>query len=149
MPERTARELIDLRNTAINTRDWAALDALTHPDFIEEYPQSGERIRGGANLRAILENYPGGITESASRAPEVYGAEDRWVVAPNFSVIKVSGTGDVYTTVISARYPDGSHWFIVSLFRMSDGKMRSATTYFAPDFPAPDWRARFVERMED
>lgn len=148
MPERTARELVELRNTAINRGDWAALEALTHPDYVEEYPQSGERIRGGANVRAILENYPGGLTESESRAPEVYGPEERWVVAPNFSVIKVTGTGDVYTSVVGAKYPDGSQWFIVSLFRMSDGMMRSATTYFAPEFPAPDWRAPFVERMQ-
>ncbi len=148
MPERTPQELVELRNAAMNTQDWDALEALTHPEYVEEYPQSGERIRGRANVRAILENYPGGLVKGRVHSSAVYGAEDRWLVAPNFSVVRVTGTGDVYTAVISANYPDDSHWFIVSLFRMTDGMTRSATTYFAPDFPAPDWRAGFVERVD-
>ncbi len=145
MPERTPQELFELRNAAMNARDWDALDAVTHPEYVEEYPQSGERIRGRANLRAILENYPGGLVKGRFHSTAVYGAEERWVVAPNFSVVRVTGTGDVYTAVIRAKYPDDSHWFIVSLFRVTDGMIRSATTYFAPDFPPPDWRSQFVE----
>lgn len=149
MAERTPHELVMLRNAAINAADWDALEGLTHPDYVEDYPQSGERIRGRTNLRATLEHYPGGISGSDDGPPEVYGAVDRWVVAPNFSVVKVTGTGDVHTAVIRATYPDGSKWFMVSLFRMADGLLRSATTYFAPDFPAPDWRVAWVERIPD
>lgn len=136
-----------LRNDAINRADWDALEALTHPEYVEDYPQSGERIRGRANLRATLENYPGGISGRDDDPPEVYGTAERWVVAPNFAVVKVTGTGDVHTAVVRATYPDGSRWFMISLFRMADGMFRSATTYFAPDFPAPEWRATFVERV--
>lgn len=149
MTERTPQELVELRNAAMNRADWDALEALTHPNYVEDYPQSGERIRGRANLRAILENYPGGLTTGRVEAGAVYGSAERWMMAPNFSVIRVTGTSEVYTGVISANYPDGSHWFIISLFRMSDGMVRSATTYFAPDFPAPDWRAPYVERVRD
>jgi hypothetical protein len=31
---------------------------LLHDDYIEEYPQSGERIRGKDNARAIYDNHP-------------------------------------------------------------------------------------------
>jgi hypothetical protein len=31
---------------------------LMHDDYLEEYPQSGERIRGKHNARGVHENYP-------------------------------------------------------------------------------------------
>ena len=40
--------------------DWDALSRLRHADFVEDWPQSGERIRGHASYRAIHESYPGG-----------------------------------------------------------------------------------------
>jgi len=36
-----------------------AIDDLMHDDYVEEYPQSGERTRGKDNARAVYENYPG------------------------------------------------------------------------------------------
>jgi hypothetical protein len=30
-----------------------------HDDYVEECPQSGERIRGKQNVRTVYENYPG------------------------------------------------------------------------------------------
>ena len=137
---------MEQRNAAINRGDWDTLEKLTHPDYTEDYPQSGERIVGRRNLRAIFENYPGGLTSDRGGA-QLYGAEPRWMVAPNFAVVRVTGAADVYTAILSVDYPDGSHWFVISLFRMADGLLRSATTYFAPDFPAPEWRAPYVERV--
>ena len=49
--------------------DFAALSMLRHPDFVEEWPQSGERIRGHANYQAIHEHYPGGLA-GAQAAPD-------------------------------------------------------------------------------
>jgi hypothetical protein len=45
----------------MNAGDLDGVEALMHPDFYEDYPQSGERIRGAANARAEVENYPGGL----------------------------------------------------------------------------------------
>ena len=36
-----------------------AIDDLMHDDYVEEYPQSGERIRGNDNARMFYENYLG------------------------------------------------------------------------------------------
>ncbi len=36
-----------------------AIVDLMHDDSVEEYPQSGERIRGKDNARRVYENYPG------------------------------------------------------------------------------------------
>ena len=148
MPDTNPRELVERRIAAMNARDWDALEPLLHPDYFEDYPQSGERIRGYANVRAALETYPGGLDRGGvADAAEVIGGEDRWVMTPNFSVLKVTGTADVYTVVARATYPDGSRWFVISLTRASEGRLRSATTYFAPEFAAPEWRAHLVEPM--
>jgi hypothetical protein len=39
----------------------ATIDDLLHDDYVEEHPQSGERIRGKHNSRVVGENYPGGL----------------------------------------------------------------------------------------
>lgn len=44
---------------ATSTDDFDAQDALVHDEYVLTYPQSGEQIRGRANRRAALENYPG------------------------------------------------------------------------------------------
>ena len=44
---------------AFERRDLDAFAELFHDDYVEEYPQSGERIRGKQNARAVNENYPG------------------------------------------------------------------------------------------
>jgi ketosteroid isomerase-like protein len=81
----------------MSRRDLDGLLALIHPDFVEEYPQSGERVRGPANLRAILENYPGGLGEAVAE-PAYHGRDEDWVITPAFTVVRVtdgvnSGTG--------------------------------------------------------
>src|SRR5258708_4334746 len=43
---------------ALGRHDWPALEPMFTDDFTDEYPQSGEVIRGFKNVRAILENYP-------------------------------------------------------------------------------------------
>jgi hypothetical protein len=147
MAERSPREVFHTYIEAVTRRDWDALRNVTHPDFVEEYPQSGERIRGLANLRAILENYPGGLETATLDRVRIVGTEDRWVMTPSFTVVHMVGTGDTYTGVASSRYPDGSEWFVVSLAKIKDGKLWRAETYFAPKFEAPEWRSKWVERV--
>ena len=40
-------------------QDWDGAGALLHDDFVQEWPQSGERIRGRDNCMAVNKNYPG------------------------------------------------------------------------------------------
>ena len=42
----------------MRTNDFQAVGELLHDDYVLEWPQSGERIRGRANFVAINENYP-------------------------------------------------------------------------------------------
>ena len=141
----TARAAFEGYLDALTQRDTAALDALLHPDFEDVYPQSGERTRGPANLKAIIENYPDGGGLKDLGRERVEGAEDRWVTTPTFTVLRIEGTGNVFTGVQRAQYPDGSEWHVILIGEMRDGKAWRMQSYFAPRFEPPDWRAQWVE----
>ena len=146
MAERTARDLADTYTRALNARDWDLLASVVDADYYADFPQSGERIRGFANIRKMFEGYPGGLPPGSTDSA-VYGAEERWAVAPNFAMVRVTGTPGVFTIVTRATYPDASKWFVIAFMRAEEGRLRSGTIYFAPDFPAPEWRAPIAERI--
>ena len=127
---------------ALQARDLATLRALAHPDFEDFYPQSGEVTRGIENLIAILLNYPGQL-ESLGR-DRVVGGETLFVSAPNFTVLRVDGSGEQFSGVQRARYPDGSLWFIVVVAEVRDGLVYRTESFFAPAFEAPAWRSEWV-----
>jgi ketosteroid isomerase-like protein len=103
---------------AVNASDWAGIEKLVDADYVWEMPQSGERVRGAPNNRAMNEN-----------------------------VLKVTGTGDDYTSESKVTYPDGSVWHAVDVFHFRAGKIHHQTAYFAASLDAPEWRARWVERF--
>jgi ketosteroid isomerase-like protein len=145
MSEPNPRTVFERFLDAAVARDLATLDSVVHPDFEDWYPQSGERIRGLANMQAILEHYPGGGYEGQG-TKRIVGTEDRWVVTPSFSIQRIEGSGDTYTGVTRGHYPDGMDWHIVTIGQVRDGRVWRAETYFAPEFEAPAWRAEWVER---
>jgi hypothetical protein len=144
VPSPEPRAVFEAFLLAANSRDSAALRDLLHPDFQELYPQSGERIRGVDNLSAVLDNYPEGGYEHRGRE-RVVGSEDRWVVTPSFTLIRVEGGGDTFTGVQKARYPDGTDWHVVTISEIRDGLVWRSQTYFAQAFEPPAWRSAWVE----
>jgi ketosteroid isomerase-like protein len=130
----------------MSRRDLDGLLALMHPDFVEEYPQSGERVRGPANLRAILENYPGGLGEAVAE-PEYHGRDEDWVITPAFTVVRVTDGVNAGTGLVKVRYPDGSQWWMITIFELKDDLLYRQTSLFAAPFEAPEWRSRWVERI--
>lgn len=140
------RQIVDRYVRAMTEVDLDAVDELLHHDVIVEFPQSGERIRGRANRRATMENYPGGgIRPVLGR---VIGGEDQWIATPAYTVVRVSGQGDEFAIVGKIRYPNGEIWHNVELAMLSDGKIARLTAYFGAPFEAPEWRAQYVERIE-
>jgi len=101
-------------------------------DFTAEWPQSGERIRGRENMRAINENYPAG----PSGGP------------PQFQMRRILEPGQAWIVEGTIDYGDGTPVSYVGIFETKDGKIRRTTEYFANPFEAPDWRSQWVERME-
>jgi len=119
---------------ALASGDLEIIDEIFTEDFVDEYPQSGEIIRGRANLRGIMEHRPGLPSE---RGPDLStvrsrASDEHRVLAPLFTV--------------RARYPDGSWWWIVVVYELRDGRFARSTSFFAPQFEPPAWRAPFVEQ---
>jgi len=132
---------------AHESHDSETMARLRDSDWTVEMPQSGERIRGHANDRAIMANWPGGRPEATGN--RLVGSEDRWVATPSWTYQRVSGEGEVWWADAIAHYADGSTWFASILFEFRNGKVHRETWYFAPPLEAPAWRAQWVERMSD
>jgi len=147
MAEPSGRTVVERYARAIQDKDFDALAVLLTDDFIDEMPQSGERTRGRANYLAMARNYPGGVGTLDPRSARLVGAEDRWVVTPMFTQLRVEGSGDVYTYVGSVRYPNGDTWQMIAILELRDGKVAKSTTWYAAPFDAPEWRAQYVERF--
>jgi hypothetical protein len=99
-------------------------------DFVEEWPQSGERLTKEASLR-LAEHYP-----------EMSGT------TPRMAYKRMLGGGDVFVVEGTIDYGDGIPVSYVGIGEVRDGKVAKMTEYFANPFEAPAWRADFVERME-
>ena len=127
----------------VNGGDLSALDEYLDPDYEEVWPQTGERVRGRGNLRAILENYPGGGLERGDA--RVVGSGESWLLTPNYTVVRVTRSGDQFVAVQRVRYPDQSEWYVVNLTTFRDGRAIQGESYFAPVMPAPPWRSAWVE----
>jgi ketosteroid isomerase-like protein len=100
-----------------------------HEDFVAEMPQSRERIRGRDDMRALQRAFP----------------PDR---APTFRVRRITGGGDVWTVEAVGDY-GGEIYLVVVIVEFRDGKILRETRYYPQPFEAPEWRAQWVERMDD
>lgn len=113
--------------------DMGALMQLTQKwatdDFVEEWPQSGERLTKAASAK-MAEAYP-----------EMSGT------SPKFTYKRMLGGGDMFVVEGTIDYGDGIPVSYVGIGEMRDGQITKMTEYFANPFPAPEWRAPFVEKM--
>jgi SnoaL-like domain len=118
----------------LRSGDFAKMGELTREyatdDFIQEWPQSGERLSKEASAR-LTEAYP-----------EMSGT------TPKFSYKRMLGGGDVFVVEGTIDYGDGIPVSYVGIGEVRDGKIAKVTEYFANPFEAPAWRADFVEPME-
>ena len=126
MSEAAHPAAIDALVNAINANDLQALDAVFTEDVILEWPQSGERIRGGSNRREIYRRFPS---------------------LPKVTPQRTTGSGDVWVLEASLDYGDGDPYQCVFIFSMREGKIAKEVAYWSKPFPAPEWRAPWVERM--
>jgi hypothetical protein len=123
--EQQNRDALERYFKAFERRDLDAFAELFHDDYVEEYPQSGERIRGKQNARAVNENYPG-LPSLINRSYNISG---------NLGVMEMT-----------LEY-DGDRVHACEIVEFEEGKIKRARTYFAEPFEAPQWRAQWVERM--
>ena len=145
MPERRGRDFAQAYVELLQARELDRLGEFLRTDCVHEYPQSGERFVGIDNIRAVFENYPGGLGRQDMATLRVAHKDGSWAMAPNFTLVEVSGGGDTFTSAVKARYPDGTDWYVISMVELVDGLMAKATMFFAPLFEAPEWRRPFAE----
>jgi ketosteroid isomerase-like protein len=115
-------------------RHWAASDAndfetehlIYQEDAVLDYPQSGERTRGRHNIRCQRAGQPN---------------------KKRFTVRRIVGSGNLWVTELILTY-DGKPSYTVSIMEFTGDKVARETQYFADPFPAPAFRAQWVERMD-
>jgi SnoaL-like domain len=99
-------------------------------DFVQDWPQSGERMTKAAAAR-LAEGYA-----------EMSGTK------PSFTYRRMLGGGDLFIVEGTIDYGDGVPVSYVGIGELRDGAVTRMTEYFANPFEAPAWRADFVERMD-
>ena len=103
------------------------LDRVFTDDVVMEWPQSGERIVGARNRREVYSRFPS---------------------LPHVAPRGIQGTGDLWVLHATLDYGDGDVYQCIFVFEMRDGLIAKETGYWSKPFPAPDWRASWVERTE-
>ncbi|HWC71139.1 MAG TPA: nuclear transport factor 2 family protein [Actinomycetota bacterium] len=127
MADRDAGAIAEQLWERLGAGDWDAARRLLHDDFVQEWPQSGERIEGADDALAIDRNFPGGL--------------------PSMRFRRTSGADDLAVLEVELEYADGSRYQAVAIVQIRDGKVVKETDYFAQPFDPPQWRAQWVRRM--
>jgi hypothetical protein len=119
------RAALDQHWAASDANDFVTEHLIYREDAVLEYPQSGELTRGRSNIQEQRASQP-----SKKR----------------FSIRRIIGSGDLWVTEFILTY-DAKPSYTVSIMQFSGVKVARETQYFADPFPAPAFRAKWVERM--
>jgi limonene-1,2-epoxide hydrolase len=123
--EQRNRALLERFLRVFERGDLDAAAEYLHEDYLEEYPQSGERIRGKQNWLSIVRSYPS---------------------LPRMIDHSIEVGGELCVLEATLEY-DGDRVYVCEIFEVRDGKLKRAREYFGEPFEAPEWRAQWVERM--
>jgi hypothetical protein len=127
--ERTLRELYSSGDVQELSRH---IPEMASEDLVQEWPQSGERIRGRDNVIAVNEHYEGATGTS-----------------PKMTLRRLSRPGQAWVAEGTIDYGDGIPVSLVSILETdAAGNIVRETDYFANPFDAPEWRRQWVERMD-
>jgi ketosteroid isomerase-like protein len=122
-----AVELIEQFWQLMGTNDFRSVGAVLSDEFVLDWPQSGERIKGRDNYVAMNQEYP---------------ANGRW----EFTVNRI--VGDDNEAVSDVSITDGVQQArAISFFTVRDGKIVRMVEYWPDNFDAPDNRKHLVEEI--
>lgn len=93
-----------------------------------EYPQSGKRILGRRNLKALRGHHP--------------------AKPSGFSIRRIVGADDFWVTEYVIKYEDTLS-LTVSIMEFHSGKVIRETQYYAQPFEPPAWRSQWVEHEDN
>lgn len=110
------------------TNDFTAVEAVLASDFVLEWPQSAERIRGAGNFVQMNQEYP---------------AHGPW----RFTINRlVGGDGEAISDV---SVTDGvQHARAISFFTVTEGRISQLVEFWPEPYPAPANRAHLVEHID-
>jgi len=91
-------------------------------DAVLEFPQSGERFEGVANIREWRSRYPGSVT---------------------YDIRRIRGADDIWVAEMTVSYDDGEPRYGVDVLEIRNGKIVVETVYVGEPFDAPAWRAQW------
>ena len=120
------RQLIERYWAAMNTNNFRAAAELFHDDYLLEWPQSGERIRGRDNFAAVNENYP---------------AAGRWA----FTVGRIIADGQEVASEVTVT--DGAvTGRVITFSTVRDGRIIHQTEYWPDRMSRPPGERRGWKR---
>lgn len=112
----------------MQTNDFASVQPLLAPTFVLEWPQTRERIRGGARFAQMNAEYP-------SQGP--------W----RFTIDRVVASATEVVTQV--RITDGTQSALaVSFFTVQDGLITAVQEYWPEPYAPPQNRRHLTEPME-
>ncbi len=122
-----AVELVERFWNLMMTNDFRSVGSVLSDDFVLDWPQSNERIRGRDNFASMNEEYP---------------AHGRW----EFTVNRI--VGNDFEAVTDASVTDGVQQArAISFFTVRDGKIVRMVEYWPDNFDAPNNRKHLVEKI--
>lgn len=109
----------------MKTNDFRSVGQLLSDDYVLEWPQSNERIRGRDNFAAMNEQYP---------------AHGRW----NFVINRI--VGNEHEAVSDVSITDGVQSArVISFTTLQDGKITKQVEFWPENYLAPANRKHLVE----
>lgn len=125
---KTARDVIQEFWRLMATNDFHAVAAVLADDFVLDWPQSKERIRGADNFAGLNAAYP---------------AEGPWA----FTINRIVAAGNEVVSDVSVT--DGAlNARAISFFTVECGKITRMMEYWPEPYDPPFDRMQFVERIE-
>jgi hypothetical protein len=119
MDAETVRAML-LRNLRRAAEDPVGSHDMYDDEAVLEFPQSGERFEGVANIREWRSRYPGSVT---------------------YDVGRVRGAGEFWVAEMTVSYDGGGPRYGVDLLAIRSNRIVRETIYVGEPFDAPDWRA--------
>jgi ketosteroid isomerase-like protein len=120
------RRVIEAFWSRMADNDWRAAGELLHDDYVLDWPQSGERIRGRENFIAVNQHYP---------------AAGRWL----FTVHRIIADDRGVATDVSVTDGEQSGRAI-TFSELQDGRIIRQVEFWPDPFEPAAWRAQWVER---
>ena len=112
---------------AMQTNDFKAAGEFLHDEYVLEWPQSGERIRGRANFVSVNEHYP---------------AHGHW----EFTIHHLLAEGNEIVSDVSVT--DGVFTGrAITFSTVRAGRILHQTEFWPDPFEPAAWRAEWVEKL--